>query len=65
MLISVLLPAPFSPTMPCTVPAATVRLTARLACTAPKRLSMWRMATAGGAGLAAVTGAGSADMPHA
>ena len=33
----------------CTVPAATLRFTLRLACTAPKRLSMWRIATAGGA----------------
>ena len=38
--ISVLFPAPFSPTMPCTVPAATVRCTSRFACTAPKRFSM-------------------------
>src|SRR5687768_10710807 len=36
--------------MPCTVPAATVRSTARLACTAPKRLSMARIATAGATG---------------
>ncbi|MFG5410988.1 hypothetical protein ABXN37_26370 [Piscinibacter sakaiensis] len=38
--ISVLLPAPFSPTMPCTLPAATVSATSSLARTAPKCLRM-------------------------
>ena len=45
--ISVLLPAPFSPMMLCTVPAATVSVTSRLACTAPKRLLMPCISTAG------------------
>jgi len=62
--ISVLLPAPFSPTMPCTVPAATVRSTASLACTAPKRLQMPRNATAG-TPLGGRRGTGSAGPPAA
>src|SRR5512138_2304567 len=48
MLISVDLPAPFSPMMPWMVPASTVRQTSRLACTAPKALPMWRSSMAGG-----------------
>src|SRR5215831_373542 len=56
MLISVDLPAPFSPTMPWIEPRATDTLTARFACTGPKRLSMLMSSTAGaspaaGAGL--------------
>jgi hypothetical protein len=46
MAISVLLPAPFSPISPCTVPASTLRSTPSLARTAPKRLWMPLRATA-------------------
>src|SRR5438034_11211324 len=49
MLISVDLPAPFSPMMPWMVPFAMAIETARLACTGPKRLSMPTSSTAGGA----------------
>src|SRR5215470_18471157 len=49
MLISVDLPAPFSPMMPWIVPFAIAIETARLACTGPKRLSMPTSSTAGGA----------------
>src|ERR1700689_3640641 len=47
MFIRVDLPAPFSPISPCTDPRATERETARLACTAPKRLSIERSSSAG------------------
>src|SRR6185437_9748003 len=47
MFISVVLPAPFSPTMPWMVPRATVRSTPRLAIVAPNRLTMPRSAMAG------------------
>ena len=52
MFISVDLPAPFSPTIPWMVPAATLRLMSRLAWTAPKRLLMPRSSIAGGCVLA-------------
>src|SRR5882762_6555728 len=48
MLISVDLPAPFSPMMPWIVPFAIAIETLRLACTGPKRLSMPTSSTAGG-----------------
>src|SRR5215813_11752829 len=54
MLISVDLPAPFSPMMPWIEPRAMLTETARLACTGPKRLSMPISSTAGAAGAAAV-----------
>src|SRR5687767_2996234 len=47
MFISVVLPAPFSPSSPRTSPACRVRSTERLACTAPKRLSMPRNSSSG------------------
>src|SRR3546814_14330851 len=47
MLIRVDLPAPFSPTMPWTVPAATRSDTSQLACTAPNRLSIPASSMAG------------------
>src|ERR1700755_2812770 len=40
ILMRVDLPDPFSPTMQCTSPASSVRLTSRSACTPPKRLEM-------------------------
>ena len=48
MFMSVVLPAPFSPSRPTTSPASSVRSTARLACTSPKRLSMARISSNGG-----------------
>src|SRR5258708_37770887 len=47
MFISVVLPAPFSPTMPWMVPRATARSMSRLATVAPKLLPIPRRATAG------------------
>ncbi len=47
MFISVVLPAPFSPTSPWMVPRATVRSTLRFATVAPNRLAMPRSSTAG------------------
>src|SRR5919106_5592236 len=47
MFISVVLPAPFSPSSPRTSPAWRTRSTDRLACTAPKRLSMPRNSSSG------------------
>ncbi len=54
MLISVDLPAPFSPTMPWIVPLAIFTETLRLAWTAPKLLSMPISSTAGAISLPAV-----------
>src|SRR5262249_50746841 len=48
MLISVDLPAPFSPMIPVIEARRTARLTSRLAWTAPKRLSIWQSSIAGG-----------------
>src|SRR3954453_20743001 len=48
MLISVDLPAPFSPTMPVIEPRRMVSETSQLAWTLPKRLSIWRSSIAGG-----------------
>src|SRR3954468_5530513 len=47
MFISVVLPAPFSPTMPWIEPRRTVRSTSLLARTAPNRLAIPRSVTAG------------------
>src|ERR1700752_1677592 len=52
MLIKVDLPAPFSPTMPWIEPRAIATVTARLAWTAPKSLSMPISSTAGAAAAA-------------
>src|SRR5262245_26713751 len=51
MLISVDLPAPFSPMMPVIDPRATLSDTARLACTAPNDLSIPLRSIAGGGAL--------------
>src|SRR5580692_1041984 len=51
MLISVDLPAPFSPTMPVIEPGETLSETSRFAWTAPKRFSMWRNSMADGGGV--------------
>src|SRR5215470_10841715 len=63
MLISVDLPAPFSPTMPWIEPRPMVTETARLACTAPKRLSMPISSTAGAADAAAAGATPAAAVP--
>src|SRR5690348_3567844 len=49
MLISVDLPAPFSPMMPVIEPRGTVSETLRFACTGPNDLSIARSSIAGGA----------------
>src|ERR671911_2665311 len=70
MFISVVLPAPFSPTMPWIVPRGICRSTFLLAWTGPKRLSMpmsstagWALAVRGRSSLAAVA-AVSAKRAH-
>jgi hypothetical protein len=49
--MSVLLPAPFSPTRPWISPGARSSETSSLASTGPKRRVTWRIETAGGAAL--------------
>src|ERR671923_629480 len=68
MFISVVLPAPFSPSSPRTSPAWRTRSTERLACTAPKRLSMPRNSSSGADSLMDIgqnRGAAASTVPAA